>query len=300
MTIRSICSLVGLLIMATTATAADPIVIADFEGSDYGDWKTTGTAFGRGPAQGTLPAQMHVEGFVGHGLVNSYSGGDNATGQLTSPPVKIQRKFITFLIGGGGWTDETCMNLFVDGKVVRTATGPNTAGGGSERLEPAAWDVGEFVGREATIVIVDERKEGWGHINVDQIVQTDDRGSIAIAPLPVPVTKNMTRELVVEKKLLHFPVKTGARTRVVTVKVDGTQVRRFDIELADADADWWAPLDVAAWAGKKLTVVVDILPVGSKALDSLRQSDTLARCGNSLPRTVASAVPFLGEAGLAQ
>ena len=155
-------------------------MIADFEGSDYGAWQATGTAFGSGPAQGTLPGQMQVEGFVGKGLVNSYHGGDGATGRLTSPPVKIQRRFITFLIGGGGWDDETCMNLVVDGKVVRTATGPNTAAvaanGSNRRLGTSA----SSLGREATIVIVDERQDGWGHINVDQIVQTDDRGSIAI------------------------------------------------------------------------------------------------------------------------
>src|SRR6185295_425173 len=146
---------------------------------------------------------------------------------------------------------------------------------GSERLEPAAWDVGEFTGREARIVIVDERKGGWGNINVDQIVQRDDRGSIALAAPPAPMEKNVAREIVVEKKLLHFPVKTGAKKRVVTVSVEGAPVRRFEIELADAAPDWSAPLDVSPWAGKTPRVVANILPVSSKALDSLRQSDTL-------------------------
>ena len=289
----------GTLLLAplSVLSAAEPIVIADFEGSDYGAWKTTGTAFGSGPAHGKLPGQMPVEGFLGKGLVNSFNGGDNSTGRLTSPPLKLERTFITFLIGGGGWTDETCMNLVVDGKVVRTATGPNTLPGGSERLEPAAWDVGEFAGRDATIVIVDERKGGWGHINVDQIVQTDDRGSIALAAPPVQVAKDVMREVIVEKKLLHFPVKTGAKKRVVTVSADGVQVRRFDIELADADADWWAPLDVSAWAGKKLSVVANILPVGSKALESLRQSDTLLDSENLYREPLRPQLHFSAKRG---
>ena len=84
------------------AQAADPdIVLADFEGKDYGDWKTAGEAFGPGPAQGTLPHQMEVSGYLGHGLVNSFHGGDKSTGTLTSPEFKMERKFITFLIGGG-------------------------------------------------------------------------------------------------------------------------------------------------------------------------------------------------------
>ena len=87
--------------------------------------------------------------------------------------------------------------------------------------------------------------------------------------------KPVTRELVVEKKLLHFPVKNGATKRVVVVSVDGKEVRRFDIELADGDADWWAPLDVSAWVGQTLSVGANTLPTGSKTLASLRQSDVL-------------------------
>jgi len=87
--------------------AADDIVLADFEGKDYGDWKVTGDAFGTGPAHGTLPHQMPVEGFQGHGLVSSFHGGDKSTGTLTSPEFKIKRNFIRFLIGGGGHAYES-------------------------------------------------------------------------------------------------------------------------------------------------------------------------------------------------
>jgi hypothetical protein len=39
------------------------VLIADFESESYGEgWKTTGTAFGKGPAKGTLPNQMPVSG----------------------------------------------------------------------------------------------------------------------------------------------------------------------------------------------------------------------------------------------
>ena len=44
------------------------ILIADFEGRDYGDWQVTGKAFGPGPARGRLPEQMKVTGFEGKGL----------------------------------------------------------------------------------------------------------------------------------------------------------------------------------------------------------------------------------------
>src|SRR5690348_7598504 len=125
----------GLVAVAWAQAQRPDVVLADFEADSYGDWKVAGEAFGKGPARGTLANQMPVEGFQGKGLVNSFAGGDDSTGTLTSPEFKIDRKFLSFLIGGGGWKSKTCLNLLVDGKIVRTATGPNTNAGGSERLE---------------------------------------------------------------------------------------------------------------------------------------------------------------------
>src|SRR5256885_8709575 len=56
----------GLLGMASALRGAEKdILFADFEGDTYGDWKTVGTAFGKGPAKGALPRQMQVIGFRG-------------------------------------------------------------------------------------------------------------------------------------------------------------------------------------------------------------------------------------------
>ena len=77
--------LVCAVLAALNLRASEDIALADFEGATYGDWKAPDDAFGSGPAQGTLPGQMSVEGFLGHGLVNSFHGGDDSTGTLTSP-----------------------------------------------------------------------------------------------------------------------------------------------------------------------------------------------------------------------
>src|SRR6476469_3087994 len=99
-----ISAILGTLLLAPVLTAADrpDILLADFEGDAYAEgWTTTGTAFGKGPAKGTLPNQMAVTGFLGKGLVNSYLGGDDSTGTLTSAPFKLEREYLNFLIGGG-------------------------------------------------------------------------------------------------------------------------------------------------------------------------------------------------------
>src|SRR5262252_3365906 len=158
----------GFLIGLAASACAQEIVVADFEGETWGDWVATGSAFGAGPARGALPNQMEVRGFLGRGLVNSFVGGDAATGTLTSPPFELERKFLRFRIGGGNHPGETELTLEVEGQVVRRATGRD-----AERLLPAAFDVREFAGKTARIVIVDRATGGWGHVNVDQIVESD-------------------------------------------------------------------------------------------------------------------------------
>lgn len=156
-------------------TPREPIVLADFEGDTYGDWTVEGEALGTGPAAGTLPRQQEVSGFQGKKLVNTYLGGsDQLEGRLVSPAFVIERRFISFLVGGGDQAGKTCVNLLVDGRVVRTATGKN-----NERLEWCNWNVAELAGKEARIEIVDAASGPWGHINVDQIELRD-------TPRPAP------------------------------------------------------------------------------------------------------------------
>ncbi len=123
-----------------------PEVFEDFESGTYGNWKKTGTAFGDAPATGTLPGQQPVTGFGGKYLVNTFRGGDASTGTLTSPEFTVRRPFVNFRIGGGNHPGRTCMNLLVDGKVVRTATGKSV-----ERLEWESWDVRDLRGRKAVL-----------------------------------------------------------------------------------------------------------------------------------------------------
>ena len=258
-------------LVAPSLHAADDVVIADFEGADYGSWKVTGEAFGPGPAQGTLPGQMPVDGFKGRGLANTFFKGDGSTGTLTSPEFKIERQFIAFLLGGGMNTEKLALQLLVAGKVVRSATGPNDKPGGTEALVPGSWDVSEFTGRSAILQIVDQASGGWGHINVDHIVQTDKK--------PPGLVKNAQREFTATARYLHLPIKNGTPTRKVTLLADGQVVVRNDIALANDTPDWWAPMDVSAWRGKSLTLRVDQLPDDSTALSSIEQSDTLKDAG---------------------
>lgn len=140
----------------------------DFEAKTYEGWTIRGTAFGERPSHGTEAGQQQVTGFAGHGLVNTFQGGDGPQGAATSRTFTIDRRFIGFLIGGGNDKEKTCINLKIDGKVVRTATGENR-----EVLEPVSWDVADLKGKQAVIEIIDELSGPWGHINIDRILLSD-------------------------------------------------------------------------------------------------------------------------------
>lgn len=145
-------------------------VLADFEGDTLpAGWVATGDAFRGNPAHGSLPHQMAVSGFVGRGLINSYTDGDRPTGTLTSPPFVLNRRYLHFRIGGGKDPDRLRLELLVGGQVRQSATGRN-----SDELSHASWDVAAWKGQEARVRIADDSSGGWGHILVDHLVLSDD------------------------------------------------------------------------------------------------------------------------------
>ncbi|MDX3846006.1 GH32 C-terminal domain-containing protein [Streptomyces europaeiscabiei] len=65
-------------------------------------------------------------------------------------------------------SQETAVNLIVDGQVVRSATGAN-----SETLDWASFDLRPYAGERAKIQIVDMNNAGWGHILADRFTEAD-------------------------------------------------------------------------------------------------------------------------------
>lgn len=231
------------------AAASEDLVVADFEAPDFAGWRATGDAFGQAPAGGSIDRQMKVDGFSGKGFANSYHGGDGSTGTLVSPAFKIERRHLNFLIGGGGFPNETCMNLMVEGKVVRTATGPNKVQGGSERLDWKSWDVSEWMGKTVTLEIIDARKEFWGHVNVDEIGQSD-------TPKVVEIRRNFD----VDQRYLIWPVSLDTKLKkrfFMTLEGEKEPFAFNDVCLTD-HPDFWVFTDLANFQGRKITVTGSI------------------------------------------
>jgi fructan beta-fructosidase len=225
---RSLFALTCLLASSLRSAEDEDIVIDAFDGASFEGWHVTGKAFGNGPVRGTLPNQMNVDGYLGMGYVNSYHDGDGSIGTMQSKEFLIERPYINFLIGGGAFPGQTCIRLRVDGQVVAESVGPNRNSGGSERLQWNGWDVRQWQGQKGSIEIIDDHVGGWGHISIDQLVQSDtSRGP-----------KDYSREIQISQDYLLLPVDASAPL-VSLQALDGpTLTHRLDVSLGSSKADF--------------------------------------------------------------
>lgn len=139
----------------------------DFEGRTLRKWTVQGQAF-KGAPFATRAEGPPITGHLGRGRASSAIDGDEVQGSLRSPPFRITRNCINFLINGGTQPGDVCINLIVDGNIARSTTGRE-----GDRLKWAGWNVTELIGEEAMIEIVDRSTVRWGHINVDHILFSD-------------------------------------------------------------------------------------------------------------------------------
>ncbi len=154
----------------------DDILFDDFEGDRYEKWTASGDAFGERPLRLPVPDYQGEVDAHGQGLVGSHNGRvpidvrgrDALRGVLTSDEFRIQRNFLHALIGGGSHSGKTCVNILVDGQVVRSATGRD-----ENKMSPAVFDLRPWRGKFARLQVVDDDAGGWGNISLDWVVFSD-------------------------------------------------------------------------------------------------------------------------------
>ena len=146
--------------------------IFDFE-SDKSlmQWNKTGSAFDNQPTFfdnlyvrtgqasqhegerwiGTRENRRHPDDFPG------VIQGNHPTGSLTSPRFIISGSKLYFLFAGTADKAKARVELLVKGLVARTAFSQT----GNEYLAPMSWNVGELIGQEAQIRIVDSGSDAF-------------------------------------------------------------------------------------------------------------------------------------------
>lgn len=243
---------------AATGSDGGGTYLAGFNDGTWDSWTVSGTAFGSAPATGTASNQQTVRHQLGAGLLNTFwdsatgQGSDAGTGTATSPAFTITGTYLNLNMGGGNHPEDdaagrTVVELVVDGKVVRSATGENT-----ETLSWQSWNVAGLKGRSATIRVVDDNARtgtgSWGHIMLDEVRQSSTKAS--------PVPQNTSVNVVVNGK--------------VVATATGDNSGTLD----------WQSLDLSRWKGERARVVIQDASSseswGHLDVDSVVASDTRA------------------------
>lgn len=139
----------------------------DFETGNLQDWTAVGSAFEGQPVEGDLVAQRRNDMSSQH-QGKYWIGGfeklqDQGTGTLTSAPFEVTHPYASFLANGGTDTSTRVELVLQEGnKVVYQIAGQNI-----ENLRQVDVDLRPYQGKMLQVRLVDESKNGWGHLNFD-------------------------------------------------------------------------------------------------------------------------------------
>jgi hypothetical protein len=146
----------------------------NFEKGSLEDWTATGSAFQQQPVEGDSVALRRgdmASQHEGKYWVGSYEKlGDEVQGTLISKPFVVDKPFASFLVGGGGNSNEVRVELVesASNKVIHRATGRVT-----ENMRLVVVDLASVQGKECFVKLVDEASGGWGHLNFDAFLLHD-------------------------------------------------------------------------------------------------------------------------------
>lgn len=91
----------------------------------------------------------------------------------------------------------------------------------------------------------------------------------------IEVITDKTREFLLDKKYLNFPVKNGVKKHLIHLIINDKIVREFDIELAPDEPDFWVFLEVGEFKDKQALLRIDKYdPANNKGFDAIYQADT--------------------------
>lgn len=150
-----------------------PVLLADFESTDYMGWKSSGNAFGVRPADyASLPGGGPA-GRAGRACASSLPAGPAATGALESPEFVVNRNSLRFLLSGPRDDEGLRVELLCGDEVLCSATPTR-----SDVLMPVVWDLRPHAGKRVRLRLTDASTTGG--LVFDQAELLDEK----LAPVP--------------------------------------------------------------------------------------------------------------------
>jgi putative membrane-bound dehydrogenase-like protein len=148
------------------------LVDLGFESGDLSAWTATGDAFDRQPVNADGISQRwpgQVSNKQGKFFIGGYEHVfDRGRGTLTSVPIRVTHRFVSFWFGGGQdpSTRAEVVLLAADGESEESVLA-SVSGRNQEQMRRVAVDVSAVKDRLIWIRLVDENAGAWGHLNFD-------------------------------------------------------------------------------------------------------------------------------------
>lgn len=136
--------------LADNGQPLPPLLLANFETTDYMGWRGNGEGFGISPAAYPSIKGGPAKGRAGEACASSLPSCPAATGTLESPEFTLNRNSLRFLLAGGRDGQAVRMELRCGDEVLFTAipAKPDT-------LSPVLWDLRAHAGKQARLVAID-------------------------------------------------------------------------------------------------------------------------------------------------
>jgi hypothetical protein len=148
--------------------------------------------------------------------------GDEPVGRLRSKPFVLTGNRLSFRIGGGDDLERLYMALYTsaDGVLRLRATGT-----GSDAMSSVEWDVTPWMGASVFLEIADEASGPWGHVNVDEIVESYAEPVDAPAPAARFALHQNVPNPFNPRTRIRFEVPAAGRARLAVFDVRGRLVQ---------------------------------------------------------------------------
>jgi len=144
--------------------ALQPRTLFEFNTPSLDGWEIRGTAWGVADTIGDPWGRRGTSRY----FANSMAGGEQATGEILSPPFRITGSRLTFLSNGHGSRNYFALVDARTGEELRRAPAPNRTG----LFVKNEWDVADLRGREVRFKAVDaEDGSAYAWIGFDDIVE---------------------------------------------------------------------------------------------------------------------------------
>ncbi|MFY7877045.1 MAG: PVC-type heme-binding CxxCH protein, partial [Pirellula sp.] len=204
------------------------------------DWTATGGAFKQQPVEGDSVALRRADMASQHEgkyWVGSYEKlGDEVQGTLISKPFVVDKPFASFLVGGGGNSNEVRVELVeaASNKVIHRATGRVT-----ENMRLVVVDLASVQGKECFVKLVDEASGGWGHLNFDAFLLHDVAPAAAsLSETPLVVDEYPFEGLTAQEAAKAMVVPDGFR--VIASAAEPDMLQPIAMALDDRGRVWVA------------------------------------------------------------